>query len=267
MSVFGLGDLAFMGAASGSAYDADALAYITAVEAADGQALETAVKDAIDAFVRGCKTDGIWTAIKASCILAGARTLAGTLVPLVGPAPTRHGTEVGWNYNRKTGLQGNGTNNYLNSGRNNNADPQNNKHVSVYASSLPTSSVAQFPRMISSGDSSLNDTFIHRNQSNGSLLVNVNAPSIDATAATTGFLGTSRSAPSSYTFRGSGGNLIFSRISGTPRSANIGVFASVDAQQAANACLAFYSIGEALDLALLDARVTALINAFAAAIP
>jgi hypothetical protein len=35
----------------------------------------------------------------------------------------------------------------------------------------------------------------------------------------------------------------------------------------ANARLAFYSIGESLDLALLDARVTALINAFAAAIP
>jgi hypothetical protein len=34
-----------------------------------------------------------------------------------------------------------------------------------------------------------------------------------------------------------------------------------------NARLAFYSIGEALNLALLDARVTDLINAFAAAIP
>jgi hypothetical protein len=31
--------------------------------------------------------------------------------------------------------------------------------------------------------------------------------------------------------------------------------------------LAFYSIGESLNLALLDARVTDLINAFAAAIP
>jgi hypothetical protein len=36
---------------------------------------------------------------------------------------------------------------------------------------------------------------------------------------------------------------------------------------ATNARLAFYSIGESLDLALLDARVTDLINAFAAAIP
>jgi hypothetical protein len=36
---------------------------------------------------------------------------------------------------------------------------------------------------------------------------------------------------------------------------------------ATNARLAFYSIGESLNLALLDARVTDLINAFAAAIP
>jgi hypothetical protein len=35
----------------------------------------------------------------------------------------------------------------------------------------------------------------------------------------------------------------------------------------ANARLPFYSIGEFLDLALLDARVTDLINAFGAAIP
>jgi hypothetical protein len=34
-----------------------------------------------------------------------------------------------------------------------------------------------------------------------------------------------------------------------------------------NSRLAFYSIGESLDLALLDARVTDLINAFGAAIP
>ena len=34
-----------------------------------------------------------------------------------------------------------------------------------------------------------------------------------------------------------------------------------------NARLAFYSIGESLDLARLDARVTDLINAFAVTIP
>lgn len=50
----------------GVTYDVDAQAYITAVDAADGQALETGVRDAINAFVVGCKADGIWAAIKAS---------------------------------------------------------------------------------------------------------------------------------------------------------------------------------------------------------
>jgi hypothetical protein len=61
--------------------DTDAAAYITAVETADDQTLEEKTKIAIDNFVLGCKADGIWTAIKASCILAGARTLNGALVP------------------------------------------------------------------------------------------------------------------------------------------------------------------------------------------
>jgi hypothetical protein len=40
-----------------------------------------------------------------------------------------------------------------------------------------------------------------------------------------------------------------------------------DSIRYSNARLAFYSIGESLDLALLDARVTALITAFGVAIP
>jgi len=62
--------------------------------------------------VLGCKADGVWSAIKASCILAGARTLAGALVPLVGPDPNSFYFVAG-NYNRKTGLKGNGSNQYI----------------------------------------------------------------------------------------------------------------------------------------------------------
>ena len=73
-------------------YDTDAGNYIQAVEgpAGDNQVLEPAVRQAINNFVVGCKQDGIWSAIKASCILAGARTLNGALVPLVGTAPTNN---------------------------------------------------------------------------------------------------------------------------------------------------------------------------------
>jgi hypothetical protein len=71
-------------------FDADAAAYLRAVEAADGQALETPVKRAVDDFFKGCKADGTFSALKAACLLCGARTLAGALVPLVGTAPTNN---------------------------------------------------------------------------------------------------------------------------------------------------------------------------------
>ena len=96
------------------ARDADANAYMAAVEAADGEPLELGVRLAITDFVLGCKADGIWSAIKASCILAGARTLNGALVPLVGTAPTNNNFVSG-DYNRKTGLVGDGSTKYLNS--------------------------------------------------------------------------------------------------------------------------------------------------------
>ena len=248
--------------------DPDAAVYLSRIEAADGQALEAGVRTAVDQFVLGCKADGIWTAIKASCILAGARTLAGALIPLVGTAPTNvGGLFVSGDYNRETGLVGDGSTKRLNSNRNNNADPQNSKHLSVYASTLPTSGSLQYPRIITSGDSAGNDSFIHRSENNGNLFTNVNASGVDNATAASGFLGITRSISSAYSFRGANSNTTFTRASSTPRNQDIGLFASVDGAQYANARLAFYSIGESLDLALLDTRVTTLINAFAAAIP
>jgi hypothetical protein len=103
-------------------YDEDAGNYIQAVETADAQALEPATRKAINNFVIGCKQDGIWTAIKASCILAGARTLAGALVPLVGTAPTNNGfIGIGTDYVRKTGLVASSVSLHVFSRSNNNA--------------------------------------------------------------------------------------------------------------------------------------------------
>jgi hypothetical protein len=56
----------------------------------------------------------------------------------------------------------------------------------------------------------------------------------------------------------------------TPFNGNVLVFADNNAGAATahmNGRLAFYSIGESLDLVQLDTRVTDLINAFVAAIP
>jgi hypothetical protein len=84
------------------------------------------------------------------------------------------------------------------------------------------------------------------------------------------FFGYRRSASNASLLRVNSTEYTRTEASETPFNGNIFVFADNNAGSAtafANARLAFYSIGESLDLALLDARVTDLINAFAAAIP
>jgi hypothetical protein len=249
--------------------DADAIAYVNAVEAADGQLLEFGVGKAINDFVVGCKLDGTWSAIKASCILAGARTLAGALVPLVGTAPTNNGfVGLGTDYVRKTGLIGDGTSKYLNSNRNNNADPQDSKHASIYVSQIGVATGTYLGALPTSG---LGRTGLE--ETSGPVL-NTYANSINtvllAGATTPGFAGTSRSGASSVASRNGGVAFNGTVASTTPYNGNIFIFCR-NLNGAPNRYndprLAFYSIGESLDLALLDARVTDLINAFAAAIP
>jgi hypothetical protein len=243
--------------------DPDAAAYVAAVEAADGQSLETATKVAIHSFVKGCKADGIWPAIKASCILAGARTLTGALVPLVGTAPTNNNFVSG-DYNRETGLVGDGSSGvgtkYLNSNRAHTTDPQNSFHVSAFVSTVGTFLIAGAGD--STGRSSLGETSVRLRSNTSS--------AAGATCSANTFTGGSRSSSTAVTRRVNGATVSESITSETPAAGNIFVFARNNSGTLdfyASHRLAFYSIGESLDLALLDARVTTLINAFAAAIP
>jgi hypothetical protein len=250
-------------------FDSDAAAYIAAVEAADTQALETATRYAINDFVIGCKQDGIWSAIKASCILAGARTLNGALVPLVGAVPTNVNFVSG-DYNRKTGLVGNGSTKYLNSNRNNNADPQNSKHLSVFATSVGTQlDQAYIGNELSGGASHLSISGVdlqqlglRNNSTSGNVFLTTNSNAI-------GLMGHSRLGSTVVNTRANGISGTVNLTTQTPLNQGLTVFARNGNTIAnyTNARLAFYSIGESLNLALLDARVTDLINAFAAAIP
>jgi hypothetical protein len=243
--------------------DPDVQAYITAVEEADNAALEYRTAVAIDEFVRGCKSDGIWTAIKASCILAGARTLAGALVPLAGTAPTNVGPFVSGDYNRKTGLAGDGSTKYLNSNRNNDSDPQDNAHLAVHCTEFSPASGPHIGIGITGAGAT------HINQGSISLAFRNRASTADTIsgAQVTGFIGMSRSASGSFSGRASGSTTSFTRTSQTPQSGNIHVFNRNGDAAYGGQRLSFYSIGESLDLALLDARVTALITAFGVAIP
>jgi hypothetical protein len=117
--------------------DSDVRAYIAAVEAADTQPLEQAVKDAFRDFIVGTKADGTWSLITASCILMGARTLAGINVPLRGPTPTFNAFTAS-EYNRKTGLTATGATQYIDTNRAGNADGQDSLHFAVYISEAHT---------------------------------------------------------------------------------------------------------------------------------
>ena len=250
--------------------DADAVAYITAVEAADGQPLETEVRMAIITFVKGCKADGIWDAIKASCILAGARTLNGALVPLAGVAPTNFNFVAG-DYNRKTGLVGDGSTKYLNSNQSIIDLPSTSSSFSVYcsqAASFASNYLASnfitgldFVQIIALPSPQTTIGLANRHSDT--------AQSAAGTASATGFIGTTRKTLESHDYRVADANYTSSRTALTPRDSQILLFARNQSPVTlhTDARLAFYSIGESLDLALLDARVTTLINAFAAAIP
>jgi hypothetical protein len=255
-------DLAFLGVAAGTgvALDPDAQAYITAVETVDGQSLEAGVRTAINDFVVGCKADGIWTAIKASCIMAGARTRLGAMVPLVGAAPTSFNFVDG-DYNRKTGLAGNGSTKYLNAEIRDNESGMslNNIHLAAYKTQTGLTTGVRY--LIGASDSEI--------YTNGGNLVAQcrSSPFAMGLASDNNFIGISRGSSAGFDRRVNSVTTFSIATSTTVANIKIGVFARVLPSLYSSHRLSFYSIGESLDLALLDARVTDLINAFGAAIP
>ena len=248
--------------------ESEAIDYVAAVEAADGEELEYGVAKAINDFVVGCKSDGIWNAIKASCILAGARTLNGALVPLTGGAPTNNNF-VSADYDRETGLVGNGSTKYLNSNRNNNADPQNSKHLAVYAAvgAGTNNALIGAGAFVDSGNS-----YIIQG-SNKAAKVNSGASSAFSGGSgskwSSGFIGISRSNSSNFQYRNNSVNATETNASVSVFNGTTWVFARGDSppRNVYDGRLSFYSIGEALDLAALDTRVSNLITAIGAAIP
>jgi hypothetical protein len=251
-------------------FDPDAAAYISAVETADGAALEEGVKTAINDFVVGCKSDAIWDAIKASCILAGARTLSGALVPLVGTAPTNVNF-VSADYNRKTGLKGDGATKYLDSNRAGNAQGQNNVHMAVYANDVASSGM--FWSTGAAGTSGRNVGFVgDTDGTTNTFITSVNQAALPLglvnrpVLTSPSFLGTSRSGSGNYVLRSNQSSVTVTQASEAPAANDFHIFAHPNGSLPGEHRLSFYSIGEALDLAALDTRVSALMTALDGAI-
>lgn len=248
-------------------YDADALTYINAVQAADGQSLENSVKIAINDFVVGCKADGIWTAIKASCIMAGARTLSGALIPLAGAAPTNNGFVSG-DYDRKTGLIGNGTSKNLNANRNNTDDPQDDKHISAYCTTGNTrDATRQLIATVTANNTGACSLFTSTTAFSCRISYGLPPTGIIASGLINGFQGGSRNNSLSVDAYFNNSNNSVSNVSATQISSATFIFSNAASTFFSDARISFYSIGTSINLALLDARTTTLMNTLASVLP
>ena len=223
--------------------------------------------NAINSFVKGCKTDGTWDAIKACCIMAAWDGLDGALVPLKGTAPANFNF-VAADYNRETGLQGNSSNKYLDSNRNNTTDPQNNKHITVWVTSPDTTAnCSYFGAGVNQSGSSTHfgaSTTGHYFNLNSSLLL------VGDSFSNTGLIGATRSNSTQFEYitGGASSPTTVASTSAAPFNETMRIFRRGNLSSSyTNARLAFYSIGESLDLALLDNRVSTLMTDIGAAIP
>lgn len=247
-------------------FDSNALTYINAVEAADGQTLEFNVKVAYNNFVLGCKSDGIWNSIKASCIMAGARTLSGALVPLVGPSPSGFNFASG-DYDRIAGLAGDGSTKYLLTNSNPNAAPETNTRFTyaVYISTLPTQSdSAAFGYR---GNTSIELLQLYHYNASGTIasIFPKTTAVVPTGVSAVGFLGGSR-VGNSIVFRQNNVNISGSTAltQNFSNQTNVGVFAFREVNGSlinySNGRMSFYLQGDFMNLNLLDARVDRLVN-------
>lgn len=231
-------------------FDSDAADYFSRISAA-GSSISAANKSAVDVLVRGLKEDGIWSAIKACCLLAGPDDLTGALVPLVGPAPTNNNFVEG-DYSRTTGLVGDGSTKYLDSNRLNTDDPPDDCHVAVRFTQSQSRDTTRSPIGSYSG---VGGTFVSTNITTSyARISSSNGLAISSTAFTGLFAGQRIAFNEVQMFQS---NNLYAGTSNseTRMPTMIQVFAR-SGSVFSDARISYYSIGESLDLALLDARLT-----------
>lgn len=244
------------------AYDADAMAWINAVEIADGRRLEAGVCNAVNEFVLGLKADGIWGAIRTCGILSGARTLQGALVPLVGPPITNYNFVTG-DYSRTLGLQAGGFK-YLDTNYLHSLVPRNSEHAAVYKTTT-LSAEGMYIGTIGNGTGST------------SIYAGINVRLQDNTGASVagvgwlgaGLVGAERNSSATMTFSGVGASSVLAAASQQPDPNSYYVFAARNGGVPyffSSGRVSFFSAGTYLSVPVLARRVGQLMASFSLAI-
>lgn len=249
---------------SASSYDADAQAWIDAVESADAQALETGVKDAMNQLVIDMKNSSLWTPIKTMNVWMGARTLAGILIDVKNPLSswTNNNFLIG-DYNRTTGLNGDGSTKSINTNRNNNADPQDNQAMWCYIHTTGSST-----RYMGGGSTQTGSTNIQISGANDLRFRSQNSTNtLRSGAHGPGLAGVTRDNSSTFDWRGNGTGGTLSRGSQTPYDSDVFVFAvgvSGSPNSWADGRLRAAAIGEAHNLTDAETALATYISSITA---
>lgn len=231
---------------------------------ASGSSISPGNLQAASDLFAGCRADpspipGVsnWDAIKEMCLFAGPDDHVGALIAIKGNNPTPSASFAG-NHSRVNGLNSGGSR-HVSSNRDNSDDPQNNQSVWTFmttrgglgstaprfAGTTPTGNATE---LITGTDfTGTNPRF--RSQSTTLVQLTV--------ATGFGFIGVSRHLSGSVVCRAWGTQATLTSASAAPRAGKISMFANTGGASPIDARLLGYGIGEAVDMALLDARLTA----------
>jgi hypothetical protein len=123
-----------------SGFDGSSLDYILRLESYEGQKLESGIRAEINELISGLKTDNVWDKIADACLLAGPRTHSGIFLPLKNGGKTGINYNfVSGDYNRVSGLLGDGSSKYIDTSHNLNQEAPGNQHMAVYITRTGTS--------------------------------------------------------------------------------------------------------------------------------
>jgi len=242
--------------------------YVDRIQKADGQALEQAVYEAILEFAEWRIPYG-----GACALLSGPRTLAGALVPMVGPALTPRNIVTG-DYNRQRVLLDGSTKDFVYPFDNANAlsGTQDNRHAvaGLFANFLPTGQQYLFG---SGADGAAAGIGRDGYRSNGvatglvtssSSVLTINTFSTAGTLLA-GFHGNFRESSSSYVVAEQGANLRTVNVSSSPPDGFNWTFGSRGQSFYAPIALTIASVGQHIDPAEYRTKYAKLMTDLAAA--
>lgn len=240
---------------------ADVQDYAAVVASRDGQPLESTAIGSVYRFVKSLKDQGLWDKFSVICTTCVARTISGSLVPLKGTYAQIPNTS-NFTYNRRTGILPINTSAVITLNMTPNDLQATNNHIAAYANTLNTFSGGD---LIGDGFQANSMVIGRRTAVSGFETRNKNSSTNTSSSphwTAPSLVGSTRSTSASYTIRVAKSNRTVSAgITDQLNTINTGSIRLFQFWNGTgNFRVPFYSMGQAIDLAALEATVEAFLT-------